>query len=138
MHEIYKKLGVIEVQDQIAVVRYLKSELHFIQENHVAIWGWSYGGYVTGMALAKDTEGDPVFCCGISVAPVSNWLYYGEWKVYLYEGRESIFVSRHCLIIGSSNIADGDCYFSRYRYRASFPLFRCCLYRTLYATTDGQ
>jgi dipeptidyl aminopeptidase/acylaminoacyl peptidase len=28
------------------------------------------------MALAKDTKG--VFKCGISVAPVSDWLLYGE------------------------------------------------------------
>ncbi|XP_018495147.1 inactive dipeptidyl peptidase 10 [Galendromus occidentalis] len=95
MHEIYKKLGVIEVRDQIAVVRYLKSELHFIQENHVAIWGWSYGGYVTGMALAKDTEQDPVFCCGISVAPVSNWLYYDavytERYMQLPTGNSNLF-----------------------------------------------
>ncbi|OQR66509.1 inactive dipeptidyl peptidase 10-like [Tropilaelaps mercedesae] len=76
MHEVYKRLGTIEVADQLAVVRYLKSELHFIQEDHVALQGWSYGGYVTALALAQDSESDPVFCCGISIAPVSQWLYY--------------------------------------------------------------
>lgn len=78
MHEVYKHLGTIEVADQLAVVRYLKSMLHFIEEDHVALQGWSYGGYVTALALAQDSETDPVFCCGISIAPASNWLYYGR------------------------------------------------------------
>ncbi len=43
--------------------------------NKTAIWGWSYGGYATASALAQDTEG--VFKCGMSVAPVTNWIYYG-------------------------------------------------------------
>lgn len=97
MHEIYQKLGVVEVQDQIAVVRYLKSELHFIEESHVAIWGWSYGGYVTGMALAKDTEADAVFCCGISVAPVTNWLYYGK---HAGSEQRSNVSSEFCIVHG--------------------------------------
>lgn len=79
MHEVYKRLGTVEVADQLAVVRYLKSELPFIEEDHVALQGWSYGGYVTALALAQDSETDPVFCCGISIAPVSQWLYYGQW-----------------------------------------------------------
>lgn len=73
LHELYRRLGTIEVFDQIAVTGYLKNELHFIDGSKIAIFGWSYGGYVTAMALATD---DKVFSCGISVAPVTNWLYY--------------------------------------------------------------
>ena len=40
----------------------------------MGIWGWSYGGYATLMALGKDTEG--VFSCGVSVAPVTTWYFY--------------------------------------------------------------
>lgn len=43
--------------------------------NRTAIWGWSYGGYATASALAQDSEN--VFKCGMSVAPVTNWIYYG-------------------------------------------------------------
>ena len=39
-----------------------------------AIWGWSYGGYLSLSALALDTEG--VFSCGASVAPVVRWELY--------------------------------------------------------------
>lgn len=34
----------------------------------------SYGGYVTSMALGS---GSGVFKCGMAVAPVSKWDYYG-------------------------------------------------------------
>ena len=34
----------------------------------------SYGGYVTSMALGA---GSGVFKCGMAVAPVSKWEYYG-------------------------------------------------------------
>ena len=38
--------------------------------------GRSYGGYVSTMALAKDSE--EVFKCGVAVAPVARWEHYGE------------------------------------------------------------
>ena len=56
--------------------RFLQKNLTFIDSERTAIWGWSYGGYATGMALAKDKQN--VFKCGISVAPVSDWIYYGK------------------------------------------------------------
>lgn len=34
----------------------------------------SYGGYVTSMALGAGTG---LFKCGIAVAPVAKWDYYG-------------------------------------------------------------
>ncbi|XP_076368716.1 A-type potassium channel modulatory protein DPP6-like isoform X2 [Tachypleus tridentatus] len=73
LHELYKNLGSVEIQDQINVARYLRNDLPFIDVEKIAIWGWSYGGYATAMALATDTG---VFKCGISVAPVTNWRYY--------------------------------------------------------------
>lgn len=73
LHEIYHRLGSVEIEDQIAVTRYLKNDLPFIDKDSVGIWGWSYGGYASAMALAKSND---TFNCGISVAPVTNWLYY--------------------------------------------------------------
>ncbi|XP_064457511.1 inactive dipeptidyl peptidase 10-like isoform X2 [Ornithodoros turicata] len=80
LHQVYKRLGTVEVQDQLRVAKYLKAELPFISKEHTAIWGWSYGGYVAAMALAggdaEPSSDDGVFQCGISVAPVTNWMYY--------------------------------------------------------------
>uniref|UniRef100_A0A8C5I500 Dipeptidyl peptidase 4-like n=1 Tax=Gouania willdenowi TaxID=441366 RepID=A0A8C5I500_GOUWI len=73
MHELYKRLGTYEVEDQIAAAReFIK--FGYIDKDRVAIWGWSYGGYVTSMALGT-AKG--VFKCGMAVAPVSKWTYYG-------------------------------------------------------------
>lgn len=46
-----------------------------MDENNIGIWGWSLGGYVAGMVLAKDYEN--VFKFALSVAPVTDWIYYG-------------------------------------------------------------
>ncbi|XP_045904580.1 dipeptidyl peptidase 4-like [Micropterus dolomieu] len=72
MHAIYKRLGTYEVEDQITAAReFIK--FGYIDKDRVAIWGWSYGGYVTSMALGS---GSGVFKCGMAVAPVSKWEYY--------------------------------------------------------------
>lgn len=57
-------------------LRQIQRTLPYVDASRSAIWGWSYGGYVSGMALATDREG--VFKCGISVAPVTDWTLYGE------------------------------------------------------------
>ncbi|XP_076375275.1 venom dipeptidyl peptidase 4 isoform X2 [Megalopta genalis] len=74
LFEIYRRLGTVEIQDQIDVTRYLQEKYSWIDANRTAIWGWSYGGFATAMTLA--TDHDSVFKCGISVAPVSSWIYY--------------------------------------------------------------
>lgn len=69
---IYKHLGVAEVNDQVAGVKYLRS-LDFVAPNRIGIYGHSYGGYMALMALFK--AGD-YFAAGVSGAPVTDWLLY--------------------------------------------------------------
>ncbi len=71
--QIYKKLGQYEVEDQIDAAKYLVEEYDFIDENRVGIWGWSYGGYMSTLALA---QGNDIFSTAIAVAPVTSWKYY--------------------------------------------------------------
>ncbi|XP_062383632.1 dipeptidyl peptidase 4 [Sardina pilchardus] len=82
MHLIYKRLGTYEVEDQITAARRF-IDLGYIDKERIAIWGWSYGGYVTSMVLGA---GSGVFKCGIAVAPVSKWEYY-----------DSIYTERYML-----------------------------------------
>ncbi|XP_023289115.1 venom dipeptidyl peptidase 4 [Orussus abietinus] len=70
----YRNLGTVEIVDQINVTRYLQDTFPYIDPSRTAIWGWSYGGYATGMSLAEDRDG--VFKCGMSVAPVTDWALY--------------------------------------------------------------
>ncbi|XP_071876668.1 venom dipeptidyl peptidase 4 [Bombus fervidus] len=74
LFEIYRRLGTVEIEDQIAVTRILQETYSWIDSNRTAIWGWSYGGFSTAMVLATDKAS--VFKCGISVAPVTSWIYY--------------------------------------------------------------
>uniref|UniRef100_A0A8C4MY77 Dipeptidyl peptidase 4 n=1 Tax=Equus asinus asinus TaxID=83772 RepID=A0A8C4MY77_EQUAS len=82
MHAINRRLGTFEVEDQIEAARqFLK--MGFVDDKRVAIWGWSYGGYVTSMVLGA---GSGVFKCGIAVAPVSRWEYYDSIYTERYMG----------------------------------------------------
>uniref|UniRef100_A0A8B9E335 Dipeptidyl peptidase 4 n=1 Tax=Anser cygnoides TaxID=8845 RepID=A0A8B9E335_ANSCY len=82
MHAINRKLGTYEVEDQISAARKF-SEMIFVDKDRIAIWGWSYGGYVTSMVLGS---GSGVFKCGIAVAPVSRWQYYDSIYTERYMG----------------------------------------------------
>lgn len=70
--QTYKKLGQLETADQVEAARIL-SELPYIDESRIGIWGWSYGGYMSSLALA---EGSDIFSTAIAVAPVTDWRYY--------------------------------------------------------------
>lgn len=68
LFKLYRKLGTVEVEDQVETARKLQEKYSYIDEKRSAIWGWSYGGYVSGMSLASDHNND-VFKCAVSVAP---------------------------------------------------------------------
>ncbi len=68
----YLTLGDKESKDQVEAALYLGS-LPFVDKDRIAIWGWSFGGFNTIMSMC---EGRPVFCCGVAVAPVTDWRYY--------------------------------------------------------------
>ena len=68
----YLRLGDLESKDQVEAAIYLGS-LPYVDAGHIAIWGWSYGGFNTLMSMS---EGRPVFCAGVAVAPPTNWKYY--------------------------------------------------------------
>ena len=69
---IYKELGKYEIQDQIESAIEL-GRRNYIDENRIGIWGWSYGGFMSSLAI---TKGADVFKMAIAVAPVTSWRYY--------------------------------------------------------------
>ena len=68
----YKNLGKYEIEDQITAVKWLGNQ-PYVDANRIGIFGWSFGGYMTSLAL---TKGADTFKLGIAVAPVTNWRYY--------------------------------------------------------------
>jgi dipeptidyl-peptidase-4 len=69
---VLRNMGNYELADQIAGVEYLRS-LPYVDASRIGIWGWSYGGYMTSLAMFKAPG---VFAAGASVAPVSDWRFY--------------------------------------------------------------
>jgi dipeptidyl-peptidase-4 len=68
----YLKMGILEAKDQAEAAREL-GKLPYIDNNRIAIWGWSFGGYTTLMAMST---GKGAFKAGIAVAPPTDWKYY--------------------------------------------------------------
>ena len=68
----YRQLGKLELEDIVAAAKFFKAQ-PFIDADRVGVWGWSYGGYMTALAM---TKGDGGFKAGIAVSPVTNWRFY--------------------------------------------------------------
>ncbi|HKT74560.1 MAG TPA: alpha/beta fold hydrolase [Steroidobacteraceae bacterium] len=69
---LYRRLGSVEVQDQVAGVRFLET-LPYVDPSRVGVFGWSYGGYLALMCMMQAPE---VFAAGVSGAPVTDWRLY--------------------------------------------------------------
>ncbi len=71
-HSTYANLGKLETIDQIEGAKYF-AKMPFVDPARIGIWGWSYGGYMSSLALMI---GNDVFKTAIAVAPVTTWRYY--------------------------------------------------------------
>jgi dipeptidyl-peptidase-4 len=76
------RLGASQLPDQLAGVRWLVDQ-PWVDSDRIAIWGWSYGGYMTCYAL---THAPGVFAAGAAVAPVTDWRLYDSIYTERYMG----------------------------------------------------
>jgi dipeptidyl-peptidase-4 len=79
---INRAMGTVEVADQLAGARYLKS-LPFVDPKRVSTFGWSYGGYMT-LKMLEAHPGE--WAAGIAVAPVTRWELYDTHYTERYLG----------------------------------------------------
>lgn len=79
---IFKKMGTVEVEDQITGVKFLRT-LPFVDPERIGVYGHSYGGYMALMTMFK--AGD-YFKAGISGAPVTDWALYDTHYTERYMG----------------------------------------------------
>jgi dipeptidyl-peptidase-4 len=68
----YLQLGKLETEDLILTGEQLQ-KLPYIDADRIGIQGWSYGGFMSSLAI---TKGADVFKMAIAVAPVTNWKFY--------------------------------------------------------------
>jgi dipeptidyl-peptidase 4 len=75
-------LGDLEVRDQVDAVAAL-AERGLVDPERVGIYGWSYGGYMAAMCLARAPE---VFRAAVAGAPVTSWDGYDTCYTERYMG----------------------------------------------------
>lgn len=76
---IYRRIGQVNIRDMAMGVRsYIEN--NFIDKERVAVWGWSGGGSSTLNLIFQFPE---IFKTGVSIAPVTNLLFYDN----IYEER---------------------------------------------------
>ncbi|MGB8510046.1 MAG: alpha/beta fold hydrolase, partial [Pyrinomonadaceae bacterium] len=71
---IYEHMGGKDLDDHVDAVRYLIAE-HGVDPHRVGLYGGSYGGFITLMAMF--TRGD-VFAAGAALRPVTDWAHYNH------------------------------------------------------------
>lgn len=69
---IHRKMGEVEVKDQLVGVHWLASQ-PYVDTRNMGVWGWSYGGFMSLMLLVKSPDS---FRAGVSGAPVTDWTLY--------------------------------------------------------------
>jgi len=68
----YLQLGKYESDDMVEAAKYLGTQ-PFVDKSNIAIYGWSYGGFMVLLTMQKGGE---LFKAGISVAPVTSYRFY--------------------------------------------------------------
>ncbi len=71
---IYRHMGGQDLQDHLSGKEYLVNQLG-IDSNRVGIYGGSYGGFITLMAMLT-TPGE--FPCGAALRSVTDWAHYNH------------------------------------------------------------
>jgi dipeptidyl-peptidase-4 len=79
---INRAMGSVEVADQKTGALFLKG-LPYVDGGRIAIYGWSYGGYMTLKMLEADQG---LYAAGIAGAPVTKWELYDTHYTERYLG----------------------------------------------------
>ncbi len=79
---VYRRLGVIETQDQANAARAM-GRWSYVDSTRIGVFGWSYGGFMSlnGLFQAPD-----VYRMAIAVAPVTHWKFYDNIYTERYNG----------------------------------------------------
>lgn len=79
---IYRHMGGVEIQDQVAGLSALTTQ-PWADLARVGLFGHSYGGYMTLMGLCQAKQH---FAAGVAVAPVCDWHLYDTHYTERYMG----------------------------------------------------
>ncbi|HWS87265.1 MAG TPA: alpha/beta fold hydrolase [Pyrinomonadaceae bacterium] len=71
---IYRHMGGKDLNDHVDAVRYLVAE-HGVDPKRVGMYGGSYGGFITLMAMFTTPD---IFAAGAALRPVTDWAHYNH------------------------------------------------------------
>ncbi len=71
---IYRQMGTPELEDLADGIDYLVAE-HGVDRERIGVYGGSYGGFVTFMAMFQRPE---LFAAGAALRPVTDWAHYNH------------------------------------------------------------
>lgn len=117
-----EKFGDVPLDDQVAGLLALGKRYPEMDLDRVGIYGWSFGGYMSALAVMRRPD---VFKVGVSGAPVVDWHYYDthytERYLGLPEERPAAYASSSLLTYAKDlkrplllihGIADDNVYFA--------------------------
>lgn len=81
--EIAGKLAEVPLADQVDALHAVAAENSDLDLNRVAIRGWSYGGYLSALAVLRRPD---VFHAAVAGAPVTDWSLYDTHYTERYLG----------------------------------------------------
>jgi dipeptidyl-peptidase-4 len=79
---VRRNLGSVEFVDQLAALNQALATYPFLDRDRIGFWGWSYGGYLTLMAMTHSAR----FAAGVAVSPVTDWRDYDATYTERYMG----------------------------------------------------
>jgi dipeptidyl-peptidase 4 len=79
----FHALGDMEVADLFGAVDQVSKRFSFIDNKHIGLFGWSYGGTLASRAILDDKT---PFAAAVAVAPVTDWRLYDTAYTERYLG----------------------------------------------------
>ncbi|MFF5174735.1 prolyl oligopeptidase family serine peptidase [Micromonospora sp. NPDC000089] len=80
---IHRRVADVILTDQVDALTALAGKHPDLDLERVAIRGWSFGGWLAGLAVLRHPE---LFTCGIAGAPVTDWALYDTAYTERYLG----------------------------------------------------
>ncbi|RQX18237.1 peptidase S9 [Micromonospora ureilytica] len=80
---IHRRVADVILTDQIDALTALAGKHPDLDLNRVGVRGWSFGGWLAGLAVLRHPE---LFRCGIAGAPVTDWALYDTAYTERYLG----------------------------------------------------
>ena len=71
---IYEHMGGKDLDDIVDAAKYIVAQ-HGVDAKHIGVFGGSYGGFITLMAMFTQPD---VFAAGAALRPVSDWALYNH------------------------------------------------------------